>query len=61
MNDKQKLQLQEQIEEIIQFNSEVWKKKKEQNKSLKEPITYIKIPSSLKAFESDLRACHNLQ
>ena len=37
------------------------KKKKEKTISLKEPITGIKIPASLKAFESDLRACHHLQ
>ena len=49
------------IEEIMQFNSEVWKKKKENSISLKEPISNVKIPSSLKDFESDLVACHNLQ
>ena len=49
------------IEEIMEFNSEVWKQKKEKTISLKEPITGIKIPASLKAFESDLRACHHLQ
>ena len=49
------------IEEIMSFNSEVWKQKKDKNISLKESITGIKIPASLKAFESDLRACHNLQ
>lgn len=51
----------ETIEEIMKFNSEVWKQKKESGISLKEPIKGIKIPISLKAFESDLIACHNLQ
>ena len=49
------------IEEIMKFNSEVWKEKKEKSISLKEQINGIKIPTSLKDFEKDLGACHNLQ
>ncbi len=49
------------IEEIMAFNSEVWKQKKENNISLKEPIKNIRIPANLKDFEKDLAACHNLQ
>ncbi len=49
------------IEEIINFNSEVWKQKREQNISLKEPIKNIRIPPNLKDFEKDLISCHNLQ
>ena len=48
------------VEEIIKFNSEVWKKKKENGISLKAEIKDIEIPSSLKDFEDDLRVCHNL-
>ncbi|MBM3232300.1 valine--tRNA ligase [Candidatus Pacearchaeota archaeon] len=49
------------IEEIMMFNSEVWKQKREQNISLKEPIKNVRIPTSLKEFEKDLISCHNLQ
>ncbi len=49
------------IEQIMAFNSEVWKQKKEQSISLKESISGIKIPQSLKEFEKDLIACHNLE
>ena len=49
------------IESIMQFNGEVWKQKKENGISLKEAIKNIRIPTSLKNFEKDLVACHNLQ
>ncbi|MEK6908929.1 MAG: valine--tRNA ligase [Nanoarchaeota archaeon] len=58
---KQKENSEKIIEEIMKFNSEVWKQKKEQSISLKEPISNIKIPSNLKDFEKDLIACHNLK
>jgi len=48
------------IEEIMQFNSEVWKNKKDSNISLRNPIKGIKIPKSLSEFKDDLTACHNL-
>lgn len=48
------------IEEIMSFNSEVWKQKREQNISLKESIKNIKIPTNLKDYEKDLTSCHNL-
>jgi len=51
----------ESIKKIMDFNSEVWKDKKDKGISLKEPLSNIKIPKELKAFESDLNACHNLQ
>lgn len=44
---------------IIEFNSNVWNKKKESGMSLKEPIS-VKIPNELKQFEKDLKAMHNL-
>lgn len=58
---KAKENSQKTIEEIMAFNSEVWKQKRDQNISLKEPISNIKIPSSLKDYEKDLVFCHNIQ
>jgi valyl-tRNA synthetase len=53
-------------QKIIQFNSEIWNKKKETisnitNKplSLKDPIKII-IPNELELFSSDLIAMHNI-
>ncbi len=50
-----------EIEKIMQFNSKIWKKKKESGLSLRSEITGIKIPKSLKPYEKDLKACHNLK
>lgn len=46
-------------EEIIRFNSMVWKTKKEMGMSLKDPIE-VEIPAKLRIFEKDLRAMHNI-
>jgi valyl-tRNA synthetase len=51
----------ELIKQLTDFNSHVWKTKREKNISLREPISNISIPKELKAFESDLAACHSLQ
>jgi valyl-tRNA synthetase len=48
------------IEKILNFNSEVWKKKKDEGISLRDEIKGIKIPKELKEFEKDLMACHKL-
>lgn len=48
------------IEKIIEFNSEVWKKKKELAVSLKSEISGINIPKELKVFEKDLISAHNI-
>ena len=52
--------LLEKTEKILEFNSYIWKKKKELNISLKEPIRE-KVWDELKEFEEDLIAMHNLQ
>jgi valyl-tRNA synthetase len=52
--------LLEKTEKILEFNSYIWKKKKELNISLKEPIKE-KVWDELKEFEEDLIAMHNLQ
>lgn len=45
---------------IVSFNSMVWAKKKEMGISLRDPIS-IEIPKSLKPFEKDLIAMHNIK
>ncbi len=49
------------IKELKEFNSFVWKKKKENGISLRETISGIEVPEGLKIFEKDLKACHNLK
>ena len=48
------------VEKIMEFNSEVWKQKKEKGISLKAEVSGIKIPKELKEFEKDLKATHHL-
>jgi len=48
------------INNLMEFNSLVWKTKKEKGISLREPIDGIKIPKLLKPFEKDLKACHRI-
>ena len=55
--EKSKLDL---VEKIMEFNSSVWKRKKEKNISLREKVSGIKIPKNLKEFEKDLIVTHNL-
>ena len=50
----------ERIDKIVEFDSEIWKKKKEQNLSLRAEISGIKIPKELKDFERDLKFAHCL-
>src|SRR3989344_3030103 len=49
------------ISKIKDFDSMVWKAKKDSGISLREPIKNIEIPKPLIPFEADLKACHNLQ
>ena len=49
------------VNQIKQFNREVWKEKKDQGLSLKSPISEIKIPKQLKPYEKDLIVTHNLK
>jgi len=46
-------------EKLMEFNSFVWKTKKERGLKMKDPIS-IDIPSELKPFEGDLRRLHNI-
>ncbi len=46
--------------DLIAFNSEVWKAKKENNLSLKDSIAKATITESLKSIEKELKAMHNI-
>ncbi len=48
------------IDELINFNGQIWKIKKEKGISLRNPIEGIEIPTELAEFEKDLKACHNI-
>ncbi|MEM0481110.1 MAG: valine--tRNA ligase [Candidatus Aenigmatarchaeota archaeon] len=52
--------LLEKTEKLLEFNSYIWKRKKELNLSLKDSIEE-KVPEELKEFEEDLIAMHNLK
>ena len=47
--------------ELMEFNSYVWKVKKEKGLSLRESISEIEIPEKLKLFEKELIALHHIQ
>ncbi len=49
------------IAEIADFDSAVWKAKKEKGLSLNAPIDGIKIPEGLREFSKDLISCHGLR
>ncbi|MEM5811621.1 MAG: valine--tRNA ligase [Candidatus Aenigmatarchaeota archaeon] len=51
--------LSELTNDLLNFNSYVWKLKKEKNISLKDAID-VKIPEKLKIFEQDLKRMHNI-
>jgi len=48
------------VEDLIGFNSQVWKEKKEKGISLRDPIGGFEIPGRLKDFEKDLKMCHGI-
>ncbi len=60
-NENWNSNFKELTEKIIEFNSMVWKTKKEQGLSLNSEIEGIKIPSELKPFEDDLIKMHKLK
>ncbi|VVB82155.1 Isoleucine--tRNA ligase [uncultured archaeon] len=49
------------FDSILEFNSKVWKEKKEKGLSLRAEISDISIPKDLKALEKDLTLTHNLK
>ena len=52
--------LAELTQQLMDFNSEVWKRKKESGLSLREDISGIALPDELKPFEDDLIRMHRL-
>jgi len=48
------------VNSIKDFNRYVWKEKKDEKISLRDPITEIQIPPNIRRFREDLKACHNL-
>ncbi len=48
-------------EQLSELNSMIWKTKKENGKSLRDPITSLQIPEHFKNIESDLKYAHSAQ
>jgi valyl-tRNA synthetase len=48
------------VNTLLEFNSQIWKTKKDQGISLRNPIEGITIPEELSEFKSDLKACHKI-
>ena len=48
------------FDKIMKFNSEVWKKKKDAGKNLRDEIK-VKVPKSLEKYKKDLVAMHNIK
>jgi len=55
-----KSDLKKLTSKLIEFNSEIWERKKKEGLSLKESIE-IEIPKELKMFKKDLMAMHNIE
>ena len=49
------------IEELLEFDSLIWKSKKDQGLSLKETVSIAFIPKSLEKIQSDLKTMHNIE
>jgi len=47
------------VDKIMNFNSKIWKKKKDKEISLKSELK-AKVPEELLVYKKDLKACHNL-
>ena len=48
-------------EDLIAFNSAIWKAKKDGGVSMKDPVKKATAPESLKSAEVELKAMHNIQ
>jgi valyl-tRNA synthetase len=58
--DEMKSGLSEVSDELMEFNSFIWKTKKDKGLSLKSELAGIDIPENLRPFKDDLLAMHNL-
>jgi len=45
---------------LVDFNSQVWKEKKERGLSLKDPLPGLAVPEELRPFAEDLARMHHL-
>ena len=50
-----------EFSKIMEFNSSIWKYKKERGMSLKDPIAKVVISKELSMFKEDLKVMHNIQ
>jgi valyl-tRNA synthetase len=48
------------IQKMMEFNSKVWKEKKEKGLALNKEISGVEVPEELNNFEKELRICHKL-
>lgn len=53
-------EIMKKIQKLMEFNSFVWKTKKEKMIALNKEISGISVPEELKDFEKDLISCHKL-
>ena len=55
------VELRDKTESLEEFNSMVWRAKKDRGLSLKSPISDVQIPESLTLFSDALVKMHNLE
>ena len=48
------------VDKLMEFNSWVWKQKKDKKVSLKSPVEIANVPIEIKLYEKDLIECHKL-
>ncbi len=60
MSEKMRSALSQVTDQLLEFNSGIWKTKKDQGLSLKAELTGVEIPEALKPFGEDLVLMHNL-
>jgi len=48
-------------QELIDLNSVIWKVKKDNGKSLRDPLKKLMLPEKFKSIESDLKVTHNVE
>jgi valyl-tRNA synthetase len=53
--------LRENMQKFIEFNSNIWKLKKEKNIALNEKVSIVYAPKELEPFAKDLKAMHKIQ
>ncbi len=61
MKEEDKKDIERKIQLLMEFNSKIWKEKRDKGLSLKSPMKEILAPGDLKIFERDLKACHSAE